>query len=147
MIQGFQARGPLLGESIRSLLSRLALCKSPSQRVLLAANARTATTTTPSTLNWGHRGMLIKLQVNAASGTGGLQVQLMATINGAVAQAVNALPAAVITTGNFTYMIFPGAASGYTQATSAAIPGEYMVKVTHGDASSYNYEVTVEGIA
>lgn len=147
MIQAFQARGPLLGESIRSLLSRIALAISPSIRIVLANAARTATTSTTVLVSGGHRGMLLTLDVSAASGTGGLQVQLMSTVTGVVAQAVNTAPTAVTATGKFTYMIYPGAAAGgYTQVTNAAVPGNYIVRVTHGDASSYTYEVAVQGI-
>ena len=102
----------------------------PGSGIALASAARTATTTSTTLTNPGATGVQLHLNVTAASGTGGLQVQIM-SVNPAdqtSSLAITALPTAVTATGTTVLTLYPGAATSGTQATA-------------GDSSSYTYSV------
>jgi hypothetical protein len=118
--------------------------RNNTEGVLLASAARTATTTASGPTNHNARGVVVFLNVTAASGTGGLQVTLRAVdpVSGASFQ-LNATPAAVVATGQYAYELYPGAsgaaAGSVQQRTAAALPRRFELTVVHGDASSYTY--------
>ncbi len=116
---------------------------APMEFTLLVSAARTATTDSTDQNNGYARGVLVHLNVTAASGTGGLTVRVQAKdpVSGAYVS-LNAAPAVVTAVGTFAYLLYPGAgAGGLTQATSGGLPRTWRVQVTHGDASSYTYSV------
>lgn len=112
----------------------------------LASTARTTTSYSNDITNATARGIIIYLNITAASGTGGLQVRVYGK-DPASAQyfALNGAPTAKTTTGSFPYVFYPGAASGATlaadQIVSGPLPRTFRIGVTHGDASSYTYSV------
>jgi hypothetical protein len=112
----------------------------------LASAARTATTSSPTLLNRRHTGVLVILNVTAASGTGGLttKVQARDPISGNWIDLV-ADAAAILATGTYAFEVNPsaGAASGGVRAAVARhLPQEWRITVAHGDASSYTYSVS-----
>lgn len=113
--------------------------------VILASSARTATVTSDTLKNNGAKGVILFLNVTAASGTGGLQVQAQALdpVIG-TALAINSAPTAVTATGLKTYVIYPGHSAGATQSTSGVLPRLWNAKVTAGDGSSYTYTLSYQ---
>lgn len=114
------------------------------QGTALASAARTATTTSADIVNFNGRGILITLDVTAASGTGGLQVTVRAKdpVTGNYVQQ-NTAPTAVVATGTTGIIIAIGAtgSGALAQVTGQPIPRTFQVRVIHGDASSYTYSV------
>ena len=121
----------------------MALVNGNTPVTLLASAARTATVSTAAQNADYATGVIVYLDVTAASGTGGLTL----TVEGqdpasAKWMAVNSNPTAVTTTGTRSYLVALSASGGAaTQATSAHVPNPWRVTVTHGDASSYTYTV------
>lgn len=91
------------------------------------------------------RGIIIFLNVTAASGTGGLTMSLKALPPGAQAGGIAfaTASAAIIATGISTLVVYPGiatAASPWT-AVNSVLPPRFSLNVAVGDASSYTYSV------
>lgn len=114
---------------------------------LLASAARTVQTDSPLQTNFNGRGVVVTLNVTAASGAGGLIVRFLVSdpVSGAVGF-INAAPANVIATGLTSYALYPGATAGYTQVTNSVLPRIWGVRVQVGDASSYTYSVAAQTI-
>lgn len=111
---------------------------------LLAQASRTASTAGPDQTNANSRGVLLYLDVTAASGTGGLTVQVQGKDpSSGKYKTLNANPTAVTAIGTTAYMLYPGASTTgqVQQATSQVLPRTWRVNVSHGDASSYTYSV------
>lgn len=106
--------------------------------------ARTATWTSKTFDAKTEAGILVVLDVTAASGTGGLTLRINAH-DQASSQAVplNAAPTAVTAVGTTSYALYPfgAVAGGVTQATEFYLPRMFSISVTHGDSSSYTYSV------
>lgn len=111
----------------------------------LASAARTATTSAPEQTNWNARGALLVLDVTVASGTGGLQVQIMGSspsLGGF--QIMSTAPTAVTATGVYMYLYYPSTATVQAvikQVTNMIVPRQWSAQVTAGDASSYTYSL------
>lgn len=115
------------------------------QGTLLPSASRTSTTVSATQTNYNHGGILLTLNVTAASGTGGLIVRIYTIdpVSGATIS-LNAAPTAVTANGTTTYLLYPGALNTNTTVTQiggGALPRTFYVQVTHGDASSYTYSV------
>lgn len=114
---------------------------------VLASAARTSTTNSSDQTNHNGRGLQIVLSVTAASGAGGLTLDIQGkdSISGSYYKLTTS-PTGVTATGLKIYNIYPGesaAASGdITARTSATVPRTWRVAVTHGDASSYTYSIS-----
>lgn len=110
----------------------------------LASATRTATANSADIINYNGRGVTIYLNVTAASGTGGLTVNIQAKdpVTGSYFT-VYAAAAAVITTGLRAYNAYPGAAGSgnYTNAVNFQIPRTFRIGVTVGDSTSYTYSI------
>lgn len=141
---------PQVGDSSQMLLARIARSVSvynlTSARVGLASAARTAFTSTANIDGTGWKGCHWWLNITAASGTGGLTVQIatLDPINGAVIGGYifhTALTTAVLATG----FIYPGAKSavGNNQVASESlvVPPTFRLSVNHADGSSYTYSL------
>lgn len=110
-----------------------------------AGTTRTTAYSGPTSLAKTEAGILVILNVTAASGTGGLTVRINAVDPGSGSNvALNAAPTAVTATGTYSYALYPyGAATGdVTQATSFYLPRSFRVTVAVGDASSYTYSLS-----
>lgn len=116
---------------------------------LLASAARTTAVTSASQTvrrNYASRGVLVTLDVTAASGTGGLtlSVNFVDPVT-AKTVAIATASAAVTATGTKTYIVYPGAVvsgGSVTQAVQLPLPSHWNVSVAVGDASSYTYSVS-----
>ena len=112
---------------------------------LLTSAARTATATSTGFINYSNRGLMVNLNVTAASGTGGLtvNVQYADQILSNFANVFSAtLPVTAV--GYSQYCLYPGVAStgsGFTQTLGIPLGAVWRVQVTVGDASSYTYQV------
>lgn len=118
-----------------------------TQGTLLASAARTAQTSSPTQTNYNARGVVVFLNVTAASGTGGLQpvMQGLDPVSGN-GFSLNATPTAVITTGTFAYVWYPGAVlpgggTSIAQVLSAPVPRTWAVTIVVGNATSYTYSL------
>ena len=115
---------------------------------LFALGTRSTTQTGPNVTNQS-RGLLIYLKVTVASGTGGLQVVVdyRDYVLGNICQFTN--PVTPITAvGDYLYLIYPGAgqinlADTVKQIAQTAVPRGWRARIIHGDASSYEYSVSV----
>lgn len=114
---------------------------------LLASAARTTAQTTAVQYNYNFRGLILALNITAASGTGGLAVRLepMDQVGGATGAAayMNAAVTAIVATGLYHFLFYPGSStSGLKQVNSINVPYEWRAIVSVGDASSYTYSLT-----
>jgi hypothetical protein len=115
--------------------------------------ARTATTSSADQTNYNAKGVLVYLNVTAASGTGGLQVQVQGKdpVSGNYYNLTSAPTAVIATTGSTpkVYAMGPSYFStggAVTQNTTQALPRTWRVQVVAGDASSYTYSVSASVI-
>lgn len=111
--------------------------------IALASALRTVTTATADILNVNNKGVMVFLNVTAASGTGGLQVRIQCKdpISGTYT-GMNAAPAAVIATGHTVYLFGPLNTSGSNITVyNGILPRTWRISVTHGDSSNYTYSV------
>lgn len=116
-----------------------------TEATALTSAARTAATQSADITNHNARGILVWLNITAASGTGGLvlRVQAKGPTSGEYVN-LNAATAALTATGTYTYLIYPGsgaAAGDINQVTSAPLPRTWRIAIAVGDASSYTYSV------
>ena len=112
----------------------------------LVSAARTATTDSPDITIGNHRGIIIYLNITAASGTGGLQVVYRGkdSISGNYVNFAN-LPTAITATGTTAYVFYPGASSAagnIKAATADPISHVGNIHVVAVDSSSYTYSVS-----
>lgn len=113
---------------------------------VLASAARTATTASSMFTNRNARGIIVELNVTAASGTGGLTLHIQERLSVVIASAVNVAPTAITTTGIRYFVVYPGATetnknAAIAQVVSQPLSRQWRILVLHGDASSYTYEV------
>lgn len=113
--------------------------------VALASAARTASTASPDITNHNARGIMVMLDVTAASGTGGLQVRVQAKdpVSGNYL-GINSAPTAITAVGMRVYVLYPGANTtntGIAQVSGQLVPRTFRIFVSHGDGSSYTYSV------
>jgi hypothetical protein len=115
------------------------------RRLLLVSAARTATTVTPALRNRWHKGISLVLVVTAASGTGGLTLKIQ-QVDRATGNTVDLLVdgSAITATGTYGFQMALSeatAGNGIRAASSRQLPTDWQVTVTHGDASSYTYQL------
>ncbi len=124
------------------------------QGTLLASAARTATTSSPQQINYNARGIMLFLNISAASGTGGLIVRLLGIdpISGNDAE-LNTDITAITATGLYLFELYPGSssagasgASKVNQRISASLPRTWYAKIVAGDSSSYTYSLGYSSI-
>jgi len=119
-----------------------------AQVALLASATKTATNATAKLRNRHVRGVLLLLNVSAASGTGGLTVRIRAyeTISG---NTINLLAdtAAITATGTYGFLLHPNAgaaADGIRVSRAFLLSQDWDVQISHGDASNYTYSLSAE---
>lgn len=112
---------------------------------LLASAARTSTTATTAETANQYTGVLLILDVSAASGTGGLTV----TVRGYDPISDNTFnllvdTLAITATGTYGFVVAIGAsapADGIRGSASYTLPPKWDVSIAHGDGSSYTYSL------
>lgn len=115
----------------------------------LASAARTGTTVSSDLVNYNHRGIVLILNVTAASGTGGLQVALQYKDPiSAAYRSIGTLPTAVTTAIMTSITFYPSvdaaSVAGVYNQQSILLPQQFRVSVLHGDASSYTYSLSYQ---
>jgi hypothetical protein len=117
--------------------------RNNTEGTLLASAARTATTVSPDQTNYNHCGVLLYVNVTAASGTGGLTVRIAGKDPATgLYRYLNVAPTAITATGSYQFALSPSVAGGnVAQATSLRLPRTWRVEVTAGDGSSYTYSI------
>lgn len=110
--------------------------------VLLPSAARTSTTSTSNQTSYGSKGVMVELNVTAASGTGGLTVRIVGVINGT--SHILASTSAQTAVGKYLLELYPGTGATSDEVTkrqSGALPKTWFAQVSHGDATSYTYSL------
>ena len=110
---------------------------------LLPSATRTATTNSANQTNLTGCGVMVYLNVTAASGTGGLKVaiQVIDPSSGSVGTVFIATTA-VTATGIYTYTIYPGlGVSEGALSANCLLPVGWRIQVQHSDGSNYTYSV------
>jgi hypothetical protein len=117
---------------------------------LLASATRTADTATADQTNHNGRGVILFLNVTAASGTGGVRaiVQGKDPVSGTYTPSFGATPTFRTATGVYVYVYYPGAAGvgGLDQTSQTVLPRTWRALVQHGDASNYTYSLGFSAI-
>ena len=122
--------------------------RNNTQGTLLASAVRTATIVSPDQTNYNARGVALLLNVTAASGTGGLTLQVTIKDSLGIPSQLSATTSPVITTtGARIIVIYPGAgstgaATGVIQEATLPLPRTWYATVGHGDGSSYTYSLS-----
>lgn len=111
--------------------------------VLLTSAARTATVATSEQKNPKYKGIILFVNVTAATGTSPTltpHLQVVDPANG-TAQDYVVASAAITGTGEKVYVIYPGASGGSpTQAVSLPLPGTWLVNfVIGGTTPSFTF--------
>jgi hypothetical protein len=117
--------------------------------ILLASAARTSSAVAPVQTNYNARGLVLFLNVTAASGSSGLIVQLLGIdpVSGSAVQFPTKNGTRVAATGSLLYVWYPGIAEVAAQAnslmsaSSMAVPRTWEAIVNAGDATSYTYSL------
>jgi hypothetical protein len=121
-----------------------------ARRQFLASATRTATTIAGPFTEQFHRVLRLYLNVTAASGTGGLTVQLRGydPVSG-VAAPLNSGGGAITAIGMyvFEFGLAESTISGAVHdADARPLPTVFDVQVTHGDATNYTYSLGAEAL-
>ena len=125
-----------------------------TQGTLLASAARTTTAVSANQTNFSGRVLIVTLNVTAASGTGGLSVEIrnIDPISGSPTAILKAT-AAITATGIVSYAVGPGvtgtqaatsSAGGTVQSSDLPLGRTWSVAVSVGDASSYTYSLSFQ---
>ena len=146
---------PQNDDSVAMLLARLR--GTPRSGTLLASAARTTSTSCAEFDAAGYRGILVFLNVSAASGTGGLivRVEHYDPVTGTWFSGPYVPSAPKTTTGTLLCMFGSGIAVGSNSSVNASLTGyigaflnsRMRVSVLASDASSYTYSVGFELIS
>jgi hypothetical protein len=116
-----------------------------TELTLLGSAARTADPTVTAETNNQHPGVLLVLDVSAASGTGGLSLSVRGydPISDNTFD-VLADPEAILATGTYAFLVAPAAsrgANGLRVTEAGYLPRKWDVAIVHGDGSSYTYSL------
>lgn len=113
---------------------------------LIASAARTAGIASSTLTNYNGRGIKIVTDITAASGTGGLtiQLQIFDAVSGKFVTVLQSALTIAISTVVLT--LYPGIAAVANVSANDVLPRSYRINVTAGDGSSYTYSVGVHSI-
>jgi hypothetical protein len=142
--------GDTMGRTLQKILNTLREVRVPVSGTALSSAARTATTITGDINCAGFKGIIVYLNVTAASGTGGLTARLFGvepTTSAIATSAAASTAATTVGTRIFHFGPGVGTVNGATVAWGAAavcLGSRFQIQVLHGDASSYTYSVTYE---
>ena len=113
---------------------------------LLASAARTSDPAVTAQTGNQFPGLLLVLDVTAASGTGGLTLSVRGydPVGGSNTFTLLTDPNLILATGTYAFLICPGAgaaANGVRVSEAFAMPQKWDVAIVHGDGSSYTYSL------
>lgn len=119
----------------------------PIYQQLAPSATRTSSYASPALEAKSEPGILVILNVTAASGTGGLSLRINAREPDYAAGTtapwtvpLNNAPTPVTTTGSYSYTLYPWSAAG-ASSTSFYLPRTFSIHVEHADSSSYTYSL------
>lgn len=149
----FTNLNPEADDGILNLLAKI-LSKiqdrASTTNTALASAARTASTLSSNFSTRGFRGIIVYLNITAASGTGGLTPRLFGVDPLTLAVATSAVASTPVTTVGLRVYHF-GVGCGAANAGSAAwgsvgvlLGALSAIQILHADASSYTYSVSYE---
>lgn len=115
--------------------------RNNTEGVLLASASRSSAPTTSIQTNYNHRGVVVFLDVTAASGTGGLAIEIHG-VDPVTGKAIklNSNMTLITATGVYEAILYPGMSHSSGDA-NVPLPRKWQVKIYHGDGSSYTYSV------
>jgi len=112
---------------------------------LLASAARTAQADSADQVNYNHQGLIlfVDVTVDAAAGAITPNIAVKDPVSG-TAKVIWTAAAAIAATGQFVYMLLPGAADAgsYTEQKELAVPRDWFFRMTVADADSLTYSVS-----
>ena len=142
--------GDSIGRTLQKILETLRVVRVPVSGTALASATRTTTTITGDINCAGYKGIIVYLNVTAASGTGGLTTRLIGVdpVTGATGLSV-AVSAAATAIGLRVLHFGPGCGAVSNAGLGGSAAGvmlgtEFQIQVIHGDASNYTYSVCYE---
>lgn len=118
-----------------------------TQTTILASAARTITTLSPTQTNYNAKGIIVYLNITAASGTGGLIPRIYGVdpVAGIALVSLVTDIAPITATGLYAIELSPGATGtttvGMKARAAGTLPRSFVVGINVGDASSYTYSV------
>lgn len=114
---------------------------SHSEIELLASASRTATVNTADTRSDGARGLVMLLDVTAAS----LTPSVVFTIQGKIGDKYYTLLASAAVTGitTNTYIVYPGLTAAANLVASNVLPESFRVNCVHADTDPITYSIKV----
>jgi hypothetical protein len=115
--------------------------------VALTSATRTATTATAKLPADRFLGIIVYLNVSAASGTGGLKVFVRGYDASGNAFKINGGGTAKTATGQYAYVVYPGggtSAGDIVDIQNAPVPATFDIQVNAADSSNYTYTVSYE---
>lgn len=103
--------------------------------------ARTATPATVDQRNYGHRGIVVTLDITAVTSDPSLTLTIEGKdrLSGKYYTILSGSAETGTTTK--TYTVYPGVTASANVAVSNVLPETWRVKVTHGDTDSATYSV------
>jgi hypothetical protein len=148
----FTTAAPDIGDNDNTSLKKILFSEFPSSvATALASAARTAQTDSAVIDARHYSGIAVFLVVTAASGTGGVSLQVVASdpVSGQ-GRTIGASTVASTATGPHVLILRNGSMSHNNPAFSGAsgshpgIPPRFFIRATHADGSSYTYSVTYQ---
>lgn len=123
--------------------------KHPPYQSVLASEARTATTTSPMFANHDASGALLIVAISAITATPAITPKVQVSADGQGGWADYAVvTTALATAATSTYLLYPGILASsdgaVTESWNLPLPRYWRVVMTHGDADSATYTVTVQ---
>lgn len=113
----------------------------PAEVTVLTSAARTTAQTQADQDNAGARGIAVILDITAASGTGGLTLEIDGLDPTSGKYFALLTGTAKTTTGTTVYRVYPGLTASANATASDVLPKTWRTKISVGDASSYTYSV------
>ena len=104
-----------------------------------ASAARTATTNSGELLNDTGKGVVLNIDVTAASATPSVVFKIQGLVNGNYNDILTS--AAITGTGQTTWKVYPGITAAANVAVSDVLPRKWRLLATHADADSITYSV------
>ncbi len=123
------------------------LLPSPATQSVLALEARTATTTSPTFDNHQATGALLVMRVTAIDATPTVTPKIQVSADGTTWVDYLVVTAGLAATGTTSYLLYPGilasADGAVTESWNLPLPRLWRVVATHADADSITYSIHV----
>lgn len=116
-------------------------------QTLFGSAARTVAIAGSVVPNYNARGIIVMMNVTAASGTGGLTLKIEGVdLTGVMLYTILVAAAPVTAIGLYVYRVYPGLTPVAGLTVNDVLPRMHKVSVAVGDASSYTYSLAANFI-